>query len=91
MAVTLMLFVKVLTLHTSARVKQASKVTDITAKVTRSFLFHRSYLESKLCRVGSKRSRSDCDAEWHDNRLDQFPVWKLLYLLLCYNFGSSHL
>lgn len=91
MAVTLMLFVKVLTLHTSARVKQALKVTDITAKVTRSFLFHRSYLESKLCRVGSKRSRSDCDAEWHDNRLDQFPVWKLLYLLFRYNFGSSHL
>lgn len=50
MAVTLMLFVKVLTVHTSARVKQALKVMDITAKVTRSFLFHRSYLESKLSR-----------------------------------------
>lgn len=45
MAVTLMLFVKVLTVHTSARVKQALKAMDITVKVTRSFLFHRSYLE----------------------------------------------
>lgn len=34
MAVTLMLFVKLPRVHTSARVKQALKVMDITAKVT---------------------------------------------------------
>lgn len=40
MAVTSMLFVKLPRVRTSARVKQALKVMDITAKVTWSFSFH---------------------------------------------------